>query len=317
MLSLGMRLLLLSAVSGTTMIAGSEVQAAPPSYTLFESSQVRPLALSPDRKTLFAVNTPDARLEVYDVKWSGLEHRTSIPVGVEPVAVAARSNTEVWVVNHVSDSVSIVDVTAGSPNRVTRTLLVGDEPRDIVFAGPSKGRAFITTAHRGQNTGRDPQLTTEGVGRSDVWVFNASSLGSTLAGTPLTVVTLFSDTPRALAASADGSKVYAAAHFSGNRTTTIDSVLVNGDTPEPNETHSGLAAPNNALIVKFDGTHWVDEEGTAWDDQVKFSMPDKDVFVIDAMATTPNHAEAGHGGRRVLHRGRHDALQHDRQSGQR
>ena len=35
--------------------------------------------------------------------------------------------------NHLSDSVSIVDV-ASSPPRVVRTLLTCDEPRDIVFA---------------------------------------------------------------------------------------------------------------------------------------------------------------------------------------
>ena len=78
-----------------------------------------------------------------------------MPVGLEPVAVAARTNTEVWVVNHLSDSVSIVDIGA-TPPRVVRTLLVGDEPRDIVFAGPTDAdghfsRAFITTARRGQN----------------------------------------------------------------------------------------------------------------------------------------------------------------------
>jgi DNA-binding beta-propeller fold protein YncE len=74
-------------------------------------------------------------------------------VGLEPVAVAARSNTEVWVVNHLSDSVSVVAINAATPglSRVTRTLLTCDEPRDIVFAGPSGARAFITTARRGQN----------------------------------------------------------------------------------------------------------------------------------------------------------------------
>lgn len=71
---------------------------------------------------------------------------------MEPIAVAARSNSEVWVVNHLSDSVSIVDV-ASSPPRVVRTLLVGDEPRDIVFAGPTDGnnnftRAFFTSGQR-------------------------------------------------------------------------------------------------------------------------------------------------------------------------
>ena len=45
---------------------------------------------------------------------------------------------------------SIVDLSGPQP-RVTRTLLVGDEPRDIVFAGPSGNLAFITTAHRGSD----------------------------------------------------------------------------------------------------------------------------------------------------------------------
>ena len=108
---------------------------AQPDYTLFESGPVRPVALSPDRMRLFVVNTPDGYLEVYDLTSGSLVHEVSVPVGLEPVAVAARTNAEVWVVNHLSDSVSVVDV-AANPPRVVRTLLVGDEPRDIVFAGP-------------------------------------------------------------------------------------------------------------------------------------------------------------------------------------
>jgi len=71
-------------------------------------------------------------------------------VGLEPVAVAARSDDEVWAVNLLSASVSIVDVST-SPPRVKRTLLTCDEPRDVVFAGPGGQRAFVTTARRGQN----------------------------------------------------------------------------------------------------------------------------------------------------------------------
>jgi YVTN family beta-propeller protein len=63
-----------------------------------------------------------------DVSASGtLTPSASVPVGIEPVAVAARDDGQVWVVNHLSDSVSIVDV-ASSPPRVVRTLLVGEEP---------------------------------------------------------------------------------------------------------------------------------------------------------------------------------------------
>src|SRR5215472_371326 len=203
-------------------------------FTLFESGQVRPLALSPDGTRLFAVNTPDNRLEVLNVGAGGVAKVSSVPVGLEPVAVAARSNTEVWVVNHLSDSVSIVDVST-IPPRVKRTLLVGDEPSDIVFAGTGGNRAFITTAHRGQQRtdpsigavpgAGDPQLTTAGVGRADVWVFDATNLGTTFGGTPVQIVTLFGDTPRALAVSTDGNTVYAAIFHSGNQTTTVSQGL--------------------------------------------------------------------------------------------
>ena len=89
-------------------VAGPAVAAA--SYVNFESGQVRPIALSADGARLFAVNTPDGRLEIFDVTVGGLQKRQSVPVGIDPVAVAVRSATEVWVVNHLSDSVSIVDV---------------------------------------------------------------------------------------------------------------------------------------------------------------------------------------------------------------
>src|SRR5262249_19338972 len=74
-------------------------------FTLCESGRVRPLALSPDGRHLFATNTPDNRLEMFRIEGHRLVHTGSIPVGLEPVAVAARSEREVWVVNHLSDSV--------------------------------------------------------------------------------------------------------------------------------------------------------------------------------------------------------------------
>ena len=73
-------------------IARATVSARSP-FTLFESGQVRPLALSPSGKLLFAVNTPDNRLEVFKVGSNGLVHRASVPVGLEPVAVAPRATT--------------------------------------------------------------------------------------------------------------------------------------------------------------------------------------------------------------------------------
>src|SRR5262245_32854871 len=290
------------------VLLGASIAGA--SFTTFESGQVRPLALSPDGTRLFAVNTPDDRLEIFDVTADGLVHTGAVPVGLEPIAVAARSSNEVWVVNHLSDSVSVVDV-AADPPRVVRTLLVGDEPRDIVFAGPGAGRAFITTAHRGQQRtapslaavpgAGDPQFITPGVGRADVWVFDANAPGSALGGVPLRIVTLFSDTPRALAVSADGGTVYAAAFKSGNGTTSlseqavcdgfgtaapciVDGVTVPGGLPGPGTNYAGRRAPETGLIVRHDPTtdQWLDTLGRDWSPAVQFVLPDQDVFAIDA-----------------------------------
>src|SRR5579871_5043533 len=99
---------------------------AGPSFVEFESGHVRPLAASPDGTALFAVNTPNGTLEVFDLTSATPALSYRVPVGLEPLAVAARTNREVWVVNHLSDSVSIVSLTGTA--HVVRTLLVGDEP---------------------------------------------------------------------------------------------------------------------------------------------------------------------------------------------
>jgi DNA-binding beta-propeller fold protein YncE len=277
--------------SETTLLSMNST-ASEQTFSAFESGQVRPLAISADGNFVYAVNTPDNRLEIFRAQSGVLTSAGSVMVGLEPVAVALRSASELWVVNHLSDSVSIVDISQPARAKVTRTLLVGDEPRDIVFA---RNRAFITTAHRGQNTGRDPQLTTASVGRADVWVFDPAALGSSLGGNPITVITLFCDTPRALAVSGDGRTVYAAAFHSGNRTTSIPERIVTnmGGLPFPTENADGVEAPWAGLIVKFrlgapDGrAHWLDENNRIWDEAVKFSLPDKDVFAIDATLPVP------------------------------
>jgi YVTN family beta-propeller protein len=277
-----------------------------PSFITFESGQVRPVTMTPDGTKLLAVNTPDNRLEVFSVTAGTLTHIDSIPVGMEPVAVAARNNSEIWVVNHLSDSVSIIDL-AASPAKVTRTLLVGDEPRDIVFGGTGFTRAFITTAHRGQHRKDssissvpgfgDPQLTTPGIGRADVWVFDAANLGNTIGGTPQRILSFFADTPRGLAVTPDGATVYVAAFQSGNQTTVINEVQVpNGfgqnGAPGPNKNcfqddsdpqcEQSINAPEVGVIVKFDGSKWVDSKGKDWSNNVNFNLPDHDVFSINA-----------------------------------
>lgn len=281
----------------TSLAALSPSRAA---FVNFESAHVRSLALSSDRETLYALNTPDNRVEIFRVTAEGLERAGEVVVGLEPVAVAERAPGEIWVVNHLSDSVSVVDVSDPSRSFVKATLLVGDEPRDIVFAGAEREKAFITTARRGQNRPGDPELTTPGVGRADVWVFDAADPDRAPS-----ILTLFADTPRALAVSPDGTRVYAAAFLSGNRTSVVHELAASDD-PELNAEigdgftgmgppplpadlpdTTGHEAPETSVIVKYDGDAWRDAAGRDWTPRMRLNLPDEDVFAIDATRDPP------------------------------
>jgi DNA-binding beta-propeller fold protein YncE len=94
--------------------------------------------------------------------------------------------------------------------------------------------------------------------------------------------------------------VYAAAFHSGNATaSTFVGNFVGIGNPLPpfapsaqlpfnvGVNASGQEQPLTAVIVKYDGAHWTDENGTNRDAEMMFTMPDRDVFAIDANANPP------------------------------
>lgn len=241
------------------------------SFVNWESPHVHPLARTPDGFRLLAVNTADNRLDIYAVTPAGLSPIGSVMTGLDPVSVRARTNDEVWVVNHVSDSISVIDLPT---RRVRATLLPGDEPCDVVFAG-SPPRAFVSVSQANQIKVYDP---------------------ANLAAPPLTINVQGED-PRALAT--DGTRVYAAIFESGNRTTILSRDVVSSPAspyagqpnPPPNDGPNfappidpGLPpAPPVALIVKkMPDNTWRDDNGADWSSAVTWDLHDHDAAVIDA-----------------------------------
>lgn len=261
----------------------------------FESPQIHPLDMSPDGSKLAACNTADNRVELYDLSSGAPTLLKSIPVGLDPVSVRFASNTRLLAVNHVSDSVSVIDVALGA---VIRTIAVPDEPCDVVVAGPAS-RAFVTCSQ---------------VNKVVVINYNTGAVTSTIK--------VLGEDPRALAVSPDKTKVYAAVFESGNKSTLLGggaldlSVLAfppnvvsngsgphGGQNPPPNDgdffyppkNPGNGAAPRVGLIVKqSDGGDWLDDTGTNWTNYISgaqsalsgrplgWNMPDHDLVVIDA-----------------------------------
>ena len=212
------------------VVLGAALCALPAqSFVNYEAPLCHPVRVSADGARLFTVNTVDDRLTVWSLaNPSAPVILAEIPVGQRPVSVTPRTTDEIWVVNWLSDSVSIVSLSAG---RVVETLRAPDEPADVAFAN---GRAFVTSA------------------ASDlVRVFDVSSR------TEVGAVSVFGRDPRALVGS--GNTIYALVQRSGNGTT----VLPSGDAPPPPApTNPALPpAPDQALIVRADDPQWTNTLG--------------------------------------------------------
>lgn len=199
-------------------------------FTHFEARQMHPLTLTPDGRHLLAVNSTEGRLSVFDVSDASNVNPVlvaEIPVGLEPVSVAAAANDEAWVVNEVSDTVSVVSL---SRRIVVATLPASDEPSDVVFA---KGRAFVSCARN-----------------KLIRVFDVATRAE------ISTISVSGIEPRALAVDPSGERVYSAFLLSGNGTTVLPRLAgrkqpppTNPELPEPPET--ALIVPANDPRVAY------------------------------------------------------------------
>jgi YVTN family beta-propeller protein len=242
--------------------------ASNPDFVHFESSQVHPLAITPDGSRLLVVNTPDARLSVFDITGVAPVRIAEIPVGLEPVTVAAFSNGEAWVVNQLSDDVSIVDL---STFHTRATLRVGDEPSDVVFAG-SPTRAYVSVSQEDCLKAYDP---------------------ANLATAPI-VIPVPGRMPRALARNLDGSELIVDIFHSSTQSTTLSAVEAGDSLPAPSPPQDpGLPpAPKTGLVVKRSTQGWIDQSQHLWNSKIPYQVPLNEVVYV---STTSNTVEGFRG----------------------
>lgn len=272
----------LIATTNIALLATAPALGQTGAFVNFESPQTHPIEVTPDGTTLLAVNTADGQLEVFDLVGGLPARRGSVAVGIDPVSVRARSNSEVWVVNQISDSVSVVDLAS---MRVTRTVFVGDEPADIAFS-TKPARAFVSLAMS-----------------SRVVSFDPSAASPALTSTPIAGAS-----PRALATSPDGRTIYLAIFESGNRSTVVPRALVNnpaspyggvnpppnsGNTFDPPRTAGQPLPPRVAHIVKKNALgQWMDDNNRNWSSLVTWDVVDNDIAVIDAASLSTTYVSS-------------------------
>ena len=125
-------------------------------HPTFLSPQASPIVLAGG--FVFVANTPAGTVDV--IQASTRKTVTRIHVGIEPVSLAARPDgKEVWVANHVSDSVSVIDTDPSSPTHLQVIATVQDldpatkatrfdEPVGIAFANNAKAYVALSSENQ-------------------------------------------------------------------------------------------------------------------------------------------------------------------------
>jgi YVTN family beta-propeller protein len=129
----------------------------PVGFLNFASPQVNPIVVAADGAEIYVANTTSGTVNI--LVPSPLRPARQVDVGVEPVSLALKPDgTELWVSNHVSDSISVIDLVKGSPSYrdVIETIQMldaafatqFDEPTGIAFA--SNAKAYVALSSRDQ-----------------------------------------------------------------------------------------------------------------------------------------------------------------------
>lgn len=125
-------------------------------HPLFASPHAHPITVVGDR--VFVVNTPSDTIDVIDAGTRKLLAR--VAVGIDPVSLAVRPDgKELWVSNHVSDSVSVIDIVPESRTHLQVLATIQkfnpdsratefDEPVSIAFADNSKAYVALSSENR-------------------------------------------------------------------------------------------------------------------------------------------------------------------------
>ena len=182
----------------------------------YETPHVHPIDINPSGTRLAVVNTAGGHVELYDINPvdGSLSPSGSLAVGYDPVTARWRTNDEVWVVNQVSDSISIVDAVEAKvvDTIVTYQLADGDDDGDLEGAPNGDEPADVVFGTRGTTP-----VAVVSCSRTDtLQVYSLSPISL------MDEIYLDGEDPRALAINTNGTdRVYAAIFESGNSTTII------------------------------------------------------------------------------------------------
>ena len=237
-------------------------------HPAFMSPHGVPIAHHAALETVYATNTAADQIEVIDATGAA---GTPIPVGIDPVSLALRPDgRELWVANHISDSVSVIDTDPASPtfHQVIATVQAFtdgvtrfDEPVGIAFASDAKAYVALSS-------------------RNEIAVVDVASRAVTRW------IEVEGQDPRVL--KVHGDRLFVIPFESGNQTqlsgcfgAVVDPVRTPWCTYD-----AVIEAGRNNILTLSDPSN-PDDPGMVADIIRNQAFPDRDLFVIDTATDEP------------------------------